>query len=176
MQARQLGGSSKRRLIEQHRNMMFGANIFCVLGVVSIMFNKVINKGAGLLFVGIFGDGVPRTPSLHAWIAIAWTTLMAWLTIQGLSIFDDYSKVDSASQKAMHRRSREIRNQHRISGAVAFAVGVSAACLGLVKMGDTGKWQAISLVALWALLWLPHWQTMGRDLRSLIHPRRAGKH
>ena len=53
MQARKAGGEVKRGLLDQHLALMFAAHICCMVGVGAIVANKVINKGQGLLFVGV---------------------------------------------------------------------------------------------------------------------------
>jgi hypothetical protein len=57
MQARKVRGAVKRALLDQHFSLMFAAHICCMIGVSAIVANKVINKGAGLLFIGVSKGG-----------------------------------------------------------------------------------------------------------------------
>jgi len=144
IEARQLGGAAKKAMIDAHKVLNWAALVFSVLGSAAIAANKVLNKSAGLLFVGAFGAAA-RSPSLHAAFALWWTALSVWMLLQGTVIQDG----GSSDTKLV----ASIKPVHRAVGAMAIFIAFGATGMGTWKMGMKNETRALG--AIWALLWLP---------------------
>jgi uncharacterized membrane protein len=114
-----------------------------------------------------------RMPSVHGWIAIVWVLLSVWLMVQGLIIHTPAEEMPAfirnrldnhPAVKDLPELKQMLKPAHRVMGAVGVVVGVSAAVAGLIKQGETGEMQAVLLVLIWAVLYLPHLTTVAADV------------
>eukprot|EP00941_MAST-03F_sp_MAST-3F-sp1_P000004 g4.t1 len=173
MEARHLGGTKKHRMLEIHNQCMILSTVFCILGIIFITMNKVINKGAGLLFLGVFGEA--RFPSTHAWFGLAWTLGSLWLMFQGYIIHTEENDIPSFIKKTILKGNikqlkKDIRPIHRFFGAVGCAIATYAAFLGVRKVkGTTGQMQAFALAFIWTLLWVPRLTFVKNDFKKVIN-------